>query len=186
MSRPATLLESLCSSALALGADSIEVEYKDGLVWVFAQKQSTGIGIANYPSSSAEGKKLRQDLYSLVRKPRRTVLLGQPCLLKVRVFDSFGEDAFEVAMHPAPRADAGLPVSFTAKQGQYLAYIFHYTKLHRVAPAESDLQNYFRVSPPSVHQMVVTLERNGLIERIPRRARSIRLLVPPEQLPPLE
>jgi DNA-binding MarR family transcriptional regulator len=34
--------------------------------------------------------------------------------------------------------------------------------------------------------MVKTLERNGLIEKTPRQARSIRLLVQPEHLPPLE
>ena len=67
---------------------------------------------------------------------------------------------------------------FTAKQGQYLAFIFYYTKIHGLAPAESDMQNYFKVSPPSVHQMVVTLEVKGLIERVPGRGRSIRLLVP--------
>jgi hypothetical protein len=43
---------------------------------------------------------------------------------------------------------------FTAKQGQYLAFIFYYyTKIHAIAPAESDKQNYFGVSPPSIHQM---------------------------------
>ena len=51
---------------------------------------------------------------------------------------------------------------FTAKQGQYLAYIHLYTRLHRRPPAETDMQEYFRVSPPSVHQMVLTLERAGL------------------------
>ena len=75
---------------------------------------------------------------------------------------------------------------FTAKQGQYLAFIFYYTKIHGFAPAESDMQKYFRVSPPSVHQMVLTLEANGFIERVPRKGRSIRLLIPRETLPDLE
>ena len=75
---------------------------------------------------------------------------------------------------------------YTPKQGQYLAFIFHYTKVHRVAPAEADMQKYFRVTPPSVHQMVVTLEANGLIERIPGKARSIRLLISKEDLPELD
>jgi hypothetical protein len=74
----------------------------------------------------------------------------------------------------------------TAKQGQYLAFIFYYTKLHGFAPAESDMQNYFKVSPPSVHQMLVTLETNGFIERVPGRGRSIRVLIPREELPDLE
>lgn len=46
--------------------------------------------------------------------------------------------------------------SFTPKQGQYLAFIYAYTRLHRRPPAEADMQQYFRVSPPSVHQMVLT------------------------------
>ena len=51
--------------------------------------------------------------------------------------------------------------NFTPKQGQYLAFIHLYTRLHRRPPAETDMQEYFRVSPPSVHQMVLTLERAG-------------------------
>ena len=75
--------------------------------------------------------------------------------------------------------------TFTPKQGQYLAYIHLYTRLHRRPPAETDMQRYFRVSPPSVHQMVLTLERMGFIRRQPRTARSIELLVNPKQLPDL-
>ncbi|MGI8741897.1 MAG: LexA family protein [Bryobacteraceae bacterium] len=74
---------------------------------------------------------------------------------------------------------------YTQKQGQYLAFIYHYTKLHSQAPSEADMQRYFRVTPPSVHQMVLTLEANGLIDRTPWQARSIRLLVEREDLPPL-
>src|ERR1700720_920985 len=75
--------------------------------------------------------------------------------------------------------------TFTPKQGQYLAYIHLYTRLHRRPPAEADIQQYFCVTPPSVHQMVLTLERAGFIRRKPRVARSIELLVKPEALPPL-
>jgi repressor LexA len=75
--------------------------------------------------------------------------------------------------------------TFTPKQGQYLAFIHLYTRLHRRPPAETDVQQYFRVSPPSVHQMVLTLERRGFIRRQPRTARSIELLVDPKLLPEL-
>jgi len=75
---------------------------------------------------------------------------------------------------------------FTRLQGQYLAFIHTYTKLHRVAPAEADLQRYFKVTPPSVHQMILTLARRGLISREPGRARSIKVLVPQALLPELE
>ena len=66
--------------------------------------------------------------------------------------------------------------TFTPKQGQYLAFIYAYTRLHRRPPAEADIQLYFRVSPPSAHQMILTLERAGLIRRQPRVARSIEML----------
>ena len=73
--------------------------------------------------------------------------------------------------------------TFTSKQGQYLAFIYAYTRLHRRPPAETDMQRHFRVSPPSVHQMVLTLERGGFIRRQPGVARSIEMLVDPKQLP---
>ena len=74
---------------------------------------------------------------------------------------------------------------FTDKQGQYLAFIYAYTRIHGRPPAEADLQHHFRVSPPSVHQMVLTLERAGLIRRKAGVARSIEVLVVPELLPVL-
>ncbi len=76
--------------------------------------------------------------------------------------------------------------SFTEKQGQYLAFIYAYSRMFRRSPAEADMQRHFRVSPPSVHQMVLTLERAGLIRRQPGVARSIELLVAPEKLPILK
>ena len=75
--------------------------------------------------------------------------------------------------------------SFTPKQGQYLAFISAYIRIFRRPPAEADMQRYFRVTPPSVHQMVVTLERTGLIRRQPGVARSIEVLVDQELLPAL-
>ena len=72
---------------------------------------------------------------------------------------------------------------FTDKQGQYLAFIYAYSRIFRRPPAEADMQRHFQVTPPSVHQMVLTLERAGLIRRTPGAARSIELLVKPEDLP---
>ena len=72
---------------------------------------------------------------------------------------------------------------FTEKQGQYLAFIYTYSHMFGRPPAETDLQRHFRVSPPSVHQMIVTLERNGLIRRQAGVPRSIQILVPPKDLP---
>jgi DNA-binding MarR family transcriptional regulator len=75
---------------------------------------------------------------------------------------------------------------FTEKQGQYLAFIYTYSHMFRRPPAETDMQRHFQVSPPSVHQMIVTLERNGLIQRQPGVARSIQVLVAPKDLPILD
>jgi Mn-dependent DtxR family transcriptional regulator len=74
---------------------------------------------------------------------------------------------------------------FTEKQGQYLAFIYAYTRVLGRPPAEADIQRYFKVTPPTVHQMVLTLERIGLIRRTPGVGRSIELLVEPESLPVL-
>ena len=76
--------------------------------------------------------------------------------------------------------------TFTEKQGQYLAFIWAYTRVLGRPPAEADLQRHFQVTPPSVHQMILTLEREGLIRRQPGRARSIEILIAPESLPVLQ
>ncbi len=79
--------------------------------------------------------------------------------------------------------DRGEGVGYTEKQGQYLAFIYAYTRIAGRAPAEADFLKFFRVTPPTGHQMILTLERRGFIRRTPRLARSIELLVPPELLP---
>jgi DNA-binding MarR family transcriptional regulator len=75
---------------------------------------------------------------------------------------------------------------YTPKQGHYLAFIYYYTKIHGVPPAESEMQQYFGVTPPTVHQMVRGLEERGLITRTPSRARSIRLTLSRAELPDLD
>jgi len=74
----------------------------------------------------------------------------------------------------------------TERQGQFLAYIFQYSLVNGCAPAEADMQRYFQITPPSVHSMVLTLERRGFIRRVPGQPRSITVLVPVESLPPLK
>ena len=75
---------------------------------------------------------------------------------------------------------------FTPRQGQFLAFIYYYNKVNGRPPAEADMQRYFQVTAPSVHQMVVKLEDRGHIARVPGQGRSIRLLLTREQLPDLE
>lgn len=85
-------------------------------------------------------------------------------------------------MAPGSGRAAAAP-GFTERQGQYLAFIYAYERIQRRAPAEADFQRYFRVSPPTVHRMLLTLDRDGHIRRTPGVARSLELLVPPECLP---
>jgi DNA-binding MarR family transcriptional regulator len=75
---------------------------------------------------------------------------------------------------------------FTNLQGQYLAFIHVYTKLHGRSPAEADMQAHFKVTPPSVHRMVVALAARGLIARVRGQSRSIKILVARDELPDLE
>src|SRR3546814_15677158 len=104
------------------------------------------------------------DLISYVHRCLRTV--GGPDESTVRAM-SFSENRF------------------TGKQGQYLAFIDAYTRVNRRPPAEADMQRYFRVSPPSAHQMVLTLERPGLLRRQLGNARRNQVLVDTQHLPVL-
>jgi DNA-binding MarR family transcriptional regulator len=76
--------------------------------------------------------------------------------------------------------------TYTERQGQFLAYIHQYSVVNGRAPAEADMQRFFQITPPSVHSMVLTLEKRGLIQRVPGKARNITLIVSPESLPALK
>lgn len=73
-----------------------------------------------------------------------------------------------------------------ARAALKVAFIHYYTKLNAVSPSEADIQRYFKVSPPSVHNVVLTLESRGYIERVPGQPRSIGLRLAREELPDLE
>ena len=74
---------------------------------------------------------------------------------------------------------------FTPKQGQYLAFIHAYTLVNGRPPAEADMIRFFRVTPPTAHQMVLSLENAGLISRKPGVPRSIAVLLDSSALPEL-
>ena len=76
--------------------------------------------------------------------------------------------------------------AFTKKQGQYLAFIHMYMKINQQPPAEADMQRYFRVAPPSVHRMVIDLEKQELISREKGRARTIKIAINLKDVPMLE
>ena len=84
------------------------------------------------------------------------------------------------------RDDAETRPPFTPLQGQCLAFIHAYTLLNGRPPAAADMMRFFRVTPPTVHRMVLTLEQAGLILRTPGLPRSIVLQVDRAALPILE
>ena len=59
------------------------------------------------------------------------------------------------------RTESDSPQDFSARQGQYLAFIHAYTSVNGRPPAQSDIARFFRVTPPTVHQMISTLEKAG-------------------------
>jgi hypothetical protein len=77
-------------------------------------------------------------------------------------------------------------VNPTPTQRAYLDFIRKYVELHKRAPAEHEMQAFFGTTPPAVHQMIMTLQRKGFIEREPGKARSIRLVEGRVHAPSLE
>lgn len=129
---------------------------------------------------------------SAIFEALRTIIFAHPeCLGALgipgfRLDDSEGDD--DEATQEVPDMQRSVPErrGFTALQGQYLAFIQQYTRLHRRPPAESDLQRHFKVSPPSVHRMINALEHRQLIHRTPGLARSVRVLPAPDEIPELD
>lgn len=78
------------------------------------------------------------------------------------------------------------PIRFTARQGEVLAFIQRFTARHGVAPSFEEIASHFGTSSPSVNGMIKTLERRGLLSRVPGVARSLRVLVPASRLPASE
>ncbi len=63
-----------------------------------------------------------------------------------------------------------MAADWTRRQGQFLAFIYNYTKIHGVPPAEADLERYFRVSPPAIHDMILRLQAKRFNSREAGRA----------------
>ena len=50
------------------------------------------------------------------------------------------------------RPEVKLAPLYTAKQGQYLAFIYYFTKLHGASPSEAEMQRYFvSGKPPALY-----------------------------------
>ena len=93
-----SVVERLAREAIRLGADALEVEYKNGHEQVFAVKGGMGYGIASLRSSGSEAASLRDELRAITRRKRRITVGDDEYELRGRVYESFGEDAFRVEL----------------------------------------------------------------------------------------
>jgi hypothetical protein len=119
------------------------------------------------------------DLRPVCANCHSVIHLGGGCRSIDDVREMLGRDS----VHGRPSTAR---LKLTSRQGQYLAFIHLYTRLHRRAPSHADMQEYFHASAPVVNDTLKALQRGGCIARDPGTARSIRLLVPPHAIPELE
>jgi len=92
------VLDEVVDRVLATGATEFEVEYKDRQEHVVAFSGPVGVGVAAFRSDSDDAQELRSQLYALKKKRRKMIHAGVEYVLRVTIFDSFGEDAFRVTI----------------------------------------------------------------------------------------
>ncbi len=93
-----SILERFAAEAIRLGAEQLEVEYKDGYEELSAIAGDFGFGIGRLRSSCQEAAGLRQELYQCTRRKRQVVVDGVKYELRGRTYDSFGEEAYRVRL----------------------------------------------------------------------------------------
>ena len=164
--------------------------------------------------SSPPGKKDREEMYDsaefltneidsiYIYQPRnqRNELIAEFTIDKARQIDvvdrigkefsynveNYSQSSISFPNKPTRKFVKKTKPKYTPKQGQYLSFIYYFTKLNGMAPSEVDFQKYFKVSPPAVHNMILKLEEKGFIQRKPKTARSIKLLLLRSELPDLK
>lgn len=97
------ILEQLAREAVDLGADALEVEYRDGHEEVVAYIGALGREIARLRSGTPQASALRKDMYATKRRLLRFSARGQEYGLRAEVSENFGEDAFRVELRPLAR-----------------------------------------------------------------------------------
>lgn len=91
-------LERFATKAIRLGAELLEVEYKDGYEEIFAATGSLGFEIGRLRSTGRPAAALRQELERCTRRKLRIVVDGSAYELRGRSYDSFGEEAYQVRL----------------------------------------------------------------------------------------
>lgn len=93
-----SIVHGLIAEAVRLGADTIEVEYRDGYEEVSVLKGGIGFGIARFPSSGGQAASLRKELHSLRKKRVKVAVSGVAYEIRTRADERFAEQAFEVRL----------------------------------------------------------------------------------------
>ena len=88
-----SIVQELAVEAIRCGADMIEIEYDEGYEEVYIRKDNIGLGTR---FKGSEGDLLRKELYGLAKKKQRMLVDNLEYELRARIYDSFGEDAFQV------------------------------------------------------------------------------------------
>ena len=83
------------------------------------------------------------------------------------------------------RTDSDSPQDFSARQGQYLAFIHAYTNVNG-RPSAGHGAVLPRHPANRASKMILTLEKAGFLSRQPASPRAIVVLVDPAKLPALE
>ena len=96
--RRVSILEEFAAEAIRLGAERLEVEYKDGYEEVLAVAGDFGFGIGRLSSTSQDASVLRHELYQCTRPKRQIVVDGDTYELHGQAYDSFGEEAHRVRL----------------------------------------------------------------------------------------
>jgi hypothetical protein len=105
-----SVFRELALKTLSLGADTVDVDYKYPFEEVCAMKSGIGFGIESIRGSSDRAKSLREELHRLAKKKKGRITLGETEYeFRARVYDSFGNDAFQVELHQLGKKRSQLP-----------------------------------------------------------------------------
>jgi hypothetical protein len=102
------MLMEYLERAREIGADAIEIEYKDGKDWIFAYSGSVGAGIGSLPYSKRTA--IMKEMDDL-KKAKQATLGGVAFRLKFRTYESFGEWVYRIELQPLPHGRGSEPVS---------------------------------------------------------------------------
>ena len=87
------MMPDLLQRAMALNADRLEIEYKDGAEWITAFRGNMGLGIGSVDSTKRD--KVFEDLTQL-KKLKQVTVLGVVYRLSFSEYESFGETVYEI------------------------------------------------------------------------------------------